>query len=325
MTAAALFSAITVACSSVTADPSATAGGAVNYLYTSIGEFESQAKPLLARPDIAGVQVVVPWKMMERQEGEYDFAEIENVLREVNALHKKMYVQLQDRFFEPEPRMPKYLLTDPQYAGGVTEQRSDDGPVADEPPGSVAAQWNEPLRKRWQLMVREFAKKFDGRIEGVNLPESAVSVEVSKDKTGYTCDGYFRATIENMSVTKKVFKKSQVVQYLNFWPCDGERQNNDNMAESIQIAQQHGIGVGGPDLLPNNKAHMENGYKFIHDNKGTFSVVAVAVQEPDFEYTNPKTGKKYTRQDFVDFANDYLGANIIFWSTIAPWLHENDK
>lgn len=47
----------------------------------------------------------------------------------------------------------------------------------------------------------------------------------------------------------------------------------------------------------------------------------MAVQEPDFEYPNPVTGKACTRQEFVDFANDYLGADIIFRATSSPWLH----
>ena len=51
----------------------------------------------------------------------------------------------------------------------------------------------------------------------------------------------------------------------------------------------------------------------------------MAVQEPTLTYTNPATKKKFTRGEFVDFAADYLGVNIIFWSPTTPWLHENSK
>ncbi|MGW1073512.1 hypothetical protein [Streptomyces sp. NPDC002537] len=27
-------------------------------------------------------------------------------------------------------------------------------------------------------------------------------------------------------------------------------------------------------------------------------------------------------EEFVDFADDYLGADIIFWATSSPWLHQ---
>ena len=48
----------------------------------------------------------------------------------------------------------------------------------------------------------------------------------------------------------------------------------------------------------------------------------MAVQEPTLTYTNPKTKRKFTREEFVDFAENYLGVNVIFWSTKSPWLHQ---
>jgi len=47
----------------------------------------------------------------------------------------------------------------------------------------------------------------------------------------------------------------------------------------------------------------------------------MAVEEPTLTYTNPQTGKRFTRDDFVSFARDYLGADIIFWTPQATWLH----
>jgi hypothetical protein len=50
----------------------------------------------------------------------------------------------------------------------------------------------------------------------------------------------------------------------------------------------------------------------------------MAVQEPTLTYTNPQTGKRFTREEVVAFATDYLGANIIFWTVQAPWLRRQD-
>ncbi|MFF4407673.1 hypothetical protein ACFY2W_35445 [Streptomyces sp. NPDC001262] len=66
---------------------------------------------------------------------------------------------------------------------------------------------------------------------------------------------------------------------------------------------------------------MNNAYRYLNQYRGKLVLVAMAVQEPDFEYPNPVTGKPYTRQEFVDFANDYLEADIIFWATSSPRLH----
>jgi hypothetical protein len=46
----------------------------------------------------------------------------------------------------------------------------------------------------------------------------------------------------------------------------------------------------------------------------------MASQEPTLTYTNPETGKKFTREEFLAFAEDYLGVDVIFWSTTSPWL-----
>ncbi|WP_344117650.1 hypothetical protein [Streptomyces blastmyceticus] len=322
--AAAVVAALTgfgvAACGTAAAAPSQSRTHAANYLYTSIGEFDANAKPLLGRPDIEGVQVVVPWGMLEKEKNHYDFSAVDRVVSQVESQHKKVFLQIQDRFFEPPARVPGYLLTDPKYAGGVTPQLNDDGPVPG-PPGSVAAQWNKNVQNRFQHLLKALAQRFDGRVAGVNLPESSVSIDTGKDKTHFTCDAYFNAELENAAYAKKVFKTSTVVQYINFWPC-GWGDDNGYMKRSFEFAKKHGVGIGGPDLLPYNKPHMNNAYRFFNQYRGQLGTVAMAVQEPDFEYTSPVTGKPYTRQEFVDFANDYLGADIIFWATSSPWLHQ---
>lgn len=50
------------------------------------------------------------------------------------------------------------------------------------------------------------------------------------------------------------------------------------------------------------------------------ALVSLAVQEPTLTYKNPKTKKPFTKDEFIAFADDYLGADIIFWSTATPWL-----
>ena len=67
---------------------------------------------------------------------------------------------------------------------------------------------------------------------------------------------------------------------------------------------------------------MNNSYPFFNQYKGKLALVAMAVQEPTLTYTNPKTNRKFTREEFVDFAGNYLGVNIIFWSASAPWLRQ---
>ena len=296
----------------------ALAAAPQNYLYTSSGELEEHGS-LLKREYIHGVQIVYSWKQLETAKDIYDFSAIERDLAQVDRLHKKLFIQIQDRFFEPQARnIPAYLQT-PAYGGGLVAQTDNPGEDKAQAQGWVAMQWNAELRERYQKLLTALAAKFDGKVEGVNLPETAIDVDMKDAKSGFTCDRYFDATIDNIQFARKAFKRSHVVQYVNFWPCewDNDRQY---MSRLFAVAQQNNIGLGGPDIVPYKQAQMKNAYPFFHQYKGKLDLVAMAVQEPTLSYTNPKTHKKFTQEEFTGFAENYLGANIIFWSTQSPWL-----
>jgi hypothetical protein len=164
------------------------------------------------------------------------------------------------------------------------------------------------------------ARQFDGRIYGVNLPETAIDIDTRHPPAGFTCDGYFDAEIDTMGVARRAFKQSYVVQYVNFWPCEWENDHK-YMSRTFAFAAAHKIGLGGPDIVPYRKGQMKNSYPFFHEYKDRLVLIAMAVQEPTLTYINPATKKRFTREEFVKFSQDYLGAHVIFWSTTSPWLH----
>jgi len=296
-----------------------TTGEPVNFLYVGAGELERH-RPLLRRPDIAGVQVVYSWKALETAPGVFDFSAIEADLRVMETLNKKMFVQIQDRFFEPGARhVPRYLLEDPRYGGGLVPQF--DNPGENKPPtiGWVAQQWNPAVRERYQNLLKALASRFDGQVYGVNLPETAIDIDAKADRSGFSCDRYFEAEMENLAVARQAFKKSFVVQYVNFWPCEWDNSHN-YMGRLFAYAADHGIGLGGPDIVPGRKGQMKNSYPFFNRYKGRLAMVAMAVQEPTLTYTNPATRRPFTRTEFSEYAMNYLGAGIIFWSPQSPWL-----
>jgi hypothetical protein len=290
-----------------------------NFLNLGQGDVPAVLR-LLARHDVAGAQVVYSWKSLETAEGRYDFSAIERDLATTNGLHKKLFVQLQDRFFQADARnLPDYLLHDSGYGGGLVPQVDNPGEGRAPVMGWVAQQWNPKLRHRYQELIQKLADRFDGRIFGLNLPESAIDIDLKHDRTGFTCDAYFEAEMENMKFARQVFSKSLVVQYVNFWPCEWANDHR-YMSRAFETAARLGIGLGGPDIVPYRKAQMDNSYRFFHQYRNNLRVVAMAVQEPTLTYTNPSTGRKFTRKEFVDFAVNHLGAKIIFWSSSAHWL-----
>jgi hypothetical protein len=292
-----------------------------NFLYTGNGDLAA-AEAILRRDDIEGAQVVYNWKALEPRLGEYDFADIERDLAMTGALGKKLFIQIQDRFFSPEARnVPDYLLTDPVYGGGLVPQLDNPGEGKPVGYGWTTMQWNPAVRDRYQALLKALAERFDGRVYGVNLPETSIDVDVEDASTGFTCDIYFGAELENLGYARDVFFKSRVVQYANFWPCEWENDHN-YMGRMFEFASQHGIGLGGPDIVPYRKGQMKNSYPFFNRYKGKLSFVGMAVQEPTLTYTNENTGKPFTKDEFVEFATDYLGVDAVFWSVETPWLKQ---
>jgi hypothetical protein len=304
-----------LAVSAHAADPS----GPSNFLFADSESLVSHA-PLVERKDIAGAQIVYSWKSLEPTEGQYDFSRIEADLAFLEKRGKHLFVQLQDRFFEIDARhLPNYLLEEPQYGGGLTPQ--SDNPGEGKPPGHgwVAMQWNPAVRGRFQALLQALAAKLDGRVFGINLPETAVDIDPKQDQTGFDCDRYFEAERENIAFARRVFTRTHVVQYINFWPCEWA-DDRKYMSRFFEFAAQNRIGLGGPDIVPHRPGQMKNSYPFFNRYKGKLALVAMAVQEPTLTYQNPATKLPFTREEFVGFARDYLGVDIIFWSLSTPWL-----
>jgi hypothetical protein len=301
-----------------TASPAAASEPA-NYLFLGGDELTAH-RTLLERPDIAGAQRVYTWRSLEPGKGRYDFSAIEADLALADSLHKTLFVQVQDRFFSPDARnVPDYLLKEPQYGGGLAAQVDNPGQGKAQASGWVAKQWNPAVRKRFQALLAALASRFDGRIAGINLPETAIDLTSSEQRHDFSCDSYFQAELENAASARQVFARSAVIQYVNFWPCEW---NDDHhyMSRTFAFAASRGIGLGGPDVVPYRKGQMKNSYPFFHQYRGKLKLVAMAVQDATLTYKDPKTGKHFSRADFESFARDYLGANIIFWTVEAPWL-----
>jgi hypothetical protein len=273
--------------------------------------------PILDRPDIAGAQVMYVWSNLEPKKGAYDFSMIEHDLALAKARGKVMYVELLDRFFKSTSRyLPRYMLEEPRYGGGLSRQVQTEPPMS----GWAARQWDPEVRERFQALLKALATRFDGRIAGLILTETALAVETERP-ADFDCDVYFEAEKENALVARRAFRRSHVVQYVNFWPCEFANSRG-YMSRFFDFAAANRIGVGGPDIVPWRKGQMLSSYPFIRVYQDKVPVVAMAVQEPTLEYVNPETGKPFTRREFDRFASLYLGVDDIFWSKDSPWLRE---
>jgi len=300
----------------------ARAAEPANFLFLDADDM-SEHGDLLARSDIAGGQIIYAWRLLEPRKDHYDFSKLERDLAVARSLHKKLWVSIDDRNFSLKwKNLPDYLSADPKYQGGIVFQYSYPGTKAGTikiPNGTVAMQWNAAVRARYQKLLRTLAARFDGAIYGIDLGETAMDANLPQGEKGFTCDGYFDAEMDNIKVARAAFHKTAVTMFANFWPCEWN-DSRHYMSRAFAYAAAHDIGMGGPDIYPFNRAQLKNSYRFLNEYRGKLKLVAMSVQEPDLDFIDPETGKPFTKDSFTGFARDYLGANIIFWAYISPWL-----
>lgn len=273
----------------------------------------------LSHPYISGAQIIYSWRELEPSKDNYNFTKIERDLQCLAKLHKKLFIQIQDRSFSPNIfNVPNYLRQERDYHGGVAMQYDFPGEGKTISAGWVPRIWDVAVRKRFQLLIEHLGQQFDGKVYGINLPETSIDLDTKNLPKDFSYDKYFQGELENLIKVKNTFRTSKVIQYVNFFP--GEWNNDHHYMDRLfTYAMSHDIGLGGPDVVPFRKSHMKNSYPFFHANKDKM-LTAIAVQEPDYTYKNPKTHSPYKFSDFYNFARHYLGASIIFWNVEEPFF-----
>jgi hypothetical protein len=269
-----------------------------------------------------GAQLKYTWKELEPEKDHYRFTDIRKDLDFLTAHGKKLFIQLQDVTFDTSVvNIPAYLIRDTTFHGGVALQFETDNHGQIIPGGWVARRWDPAVRERMHKLFDTLGKEFDGGIEGINLPETSVTFGENPKSfpRGFTCDLYRDAIIANMKALRKAFVKSVTLLYANFMPGEWLPSEDRAYLRSIfRCATETGIGLGGPDLLPYKKGQMNNGYKFIRECKGLVPS-GIAVQDGNYDYINPQTKSRITIRELIQFANDSLRVEYVFWCTEEPY------
>jgi hypothetical protein len=262
--------------------------------------------------------------MLEPRKGEYDFTPIHEDLAFLTSQGKKLWIQLQDvSFSESRINVPKYLLEDPAYHGGAARQYTFHGEndssatVA----GWVARRWDPAVRDRFQKLLFALGKEFDGKIAGINLPETSIDFgETGRFfPGGFSVDGYREAVPANFKALKIAFPNSVAMQYANFMPGEWRPAKDKGFLQGIYLAARSAhVGVGGPDLLPYRQGQLRSSYPLIREASGIVPT-GIAVQDGNLEQINPATGKRVTGAELLEFAMQYLRVDYIFWGTQEPY------
>jgi hypothetical protein len=136
---------------------------------------------------------------------------------------------------------------------------------------------------------------------------------------GFSFEGYRDAVIANIKALKRAFPKSTTLVYANFMPGEWRAINDRGyLAAVYRAAREVGVGVGGPDLMPHRPGQVKTSYPLIRESSGIVPT-GIAVQDGNLEEVNPRTRKRVTVAELIDYATNNLGTDYIFWGTQEPF------
>ena len=273
-----------------------------------------------------GAQLKYTWKELEPEKNEYDFSEIRKDLKFLKEHNKTLFIQLQDVTFDTaRVFVPCYTMQQPEYHGGVAIQYiTNDQDSIIKQDGYMARRWDTAVAERFYKLLDEMGKEFDGKIEGISLPETSAGFgETGKlYPEGFSPEIYRNAILYQMKAAKQAFPVSVLIQYANFMPGEWLPWSDKGYLESLyRFAAQNNIGMGGPDIKIYKKSQMNHSYKFLK-NYSNQIITGVAVQEGNYEELNPKTGKQVTIDEIYKFGRYEVGLDYIFWCTQEPFYSQ---
>lgn len=310
----------------IMADDFAVATRPRNFIFFGRERQRISETAFLENTHIAGAQLKYTWRELEPERDRYELRPLLDDLAFLDKHGKRLFVQVQDVSFSEEIPVPDYLRRDPAFGGGVArkyEYEGDDESKAHFD-GWVARRWDPAVRARFIRLLEVLGKEVDGRIEGLNLPETSVGFGESGKlhPAGFTYESYVEGTKAIMTGARKAFPRSCVIQYANFMPGEWLPWTDHGFLRAVYTwADSVGVGVGGPDLLPHRKGQLNHSYPLI-TARGRNTPAGVAVQDGNLDEINPTTGKRVTVPELYRFAEEPLRLDYIFWGTQEPYYSE---
>jgi hypothetical protein len=269
----------------------------------------------LANPAIAGAQLRYTWRELEPARDRYVLEPILDDIALLEAHGKRLFIQVQDATFSEALPVPDYLLSE-EFNGGAARkwESGASGPRFD---GWVARRWDPQVRRRFAQLLDTLGRAVDSRIAGINLPETAISFDNGSEPSGYSPDAYVAGIKALMSVARRAFPHSVVIQYANFMPGDSP-PSTPYLRDVYAHAAASGVGVGGPDILPFRPFQRANSLRLIAGRPASV-LAAMAVQDGNLRDVDPATHRRVTAAELYRYAVAELHLNYIFWGTEEPF------
>jgi hypothetical protein len=290
-----------------------------HYVYFARNRELIHNHPFLNIHRFEGAQIMYPWEQLEPEKGKYDFSIIKEDYNYLLSHGKKLFIQLQDATFDPKyVGIARYLLTG-EFDGGSIPQFNDNGEAV----GWVAKRWNPKVQERFALLLEALGKEFDGKVEGINLQESAIDIKSELDTT-FSPGRYAESLKINMLALKKAFPQSSTMQYANFMPGEWLPLEDKGYLRSIyNYGQEIGVGLGGPDLMVKQRGQLNHTIAMMHEGKFTVPL-GIAIQDGNYIGETGNITLVTDRENIVPllhaFAKDFLKVKYMFWAYQEPYF-----
>lgn len=262
-------------------------------------------------PFVKGVVLRAFWRQLEPQKDVYDFTRIDRYLEQAAAHKKRFGLLLTTKHFITGVAVPDYLRT-PWFDGGVFLVSKFKGTI-----GENITLWDPNTYYRLVRLIKALAARYDGNpwFEVLIINETAFGhpmIPMPEEQRA----GFYDNLIRVNTAARQAFKRTVVIQYVNFpYPY------------TLSVAQNllnEGIGIGGPDVFLDDKNHYRRVYPLIEQARGR---VPVGMQvESDCYYARYLGGPwdPPPARELYDLARDRLHSNYIFWHRVLktayrPW------
>jgi uncharacterized protein (TIGR02217 family) len=209
---------------------------------------------LLTLPGIQGVQIRFKWSELETALGVYDFGTVAgsyaDSVRSVRAelwrcqqAGSRFILMVVDKTFDGSNPAPSYMAGNPAYV------RANQGG------GYTMVRYNSYVQTRFRALLTALGAAFDSDPAwyAVAVQETAIGFSgATLSATGYSDVAYRDSLINNLKAASDAFPTSRVFWYTNFFPTPAQDYRLEEVADAIKTYNggDHGIDMGGPDILP---------------------------------------------------------------------------
>lgn len=269
--------------------------------YVAIGKavMNKDLAEVLSR-GIVGVQLRYQWGDLEPSEGHYNFAPIARDLDAADKAGVQLVAMIVDKSFKDEQPLPDYL-----QAKFALRNRTG---------GYTAARWDPYVNERLRQLVTALGSTFDcdPHFEGVAFQETSPGVDDEVlEASGYTPEKYRDALVSLLRSASSSLPRSRVFWYMNFMP--GQQRYLADIASAVIGT---GVVMGGPDVLPDNRALEKRVYPLYDQFHGRLKLFNSMQHN---SYRHRRGGREqggagyWPLEDLFVFARDKLHVDYLFW------------